>query len=89
MAKDNGLRNQFLRNTLILAIAIVIALISFNIFYITPSFTKLLVSATRHDAVRIARHLANTLLVSEKTEIGKNSLNKGLWKEAREIERRV
>ena len=85
MAQDNGLRNRFLRNTLILAVAIVIALISFNIFYITPSFTKLLFSTTRHDAVRIARHLANTLLVSQKTEIGENSLNKGLWKEAEKL----
>ena len=54
MAQDNGLRNRFLRNTLILAIAIVIALISFNVFYITPSFTKLFVSGTRNDAMRIA-----------------------------------
>jgi sensor histidine kinase regulating citrate/malate metabolism len=81
MAQDSGLRNRFLRNTLILAIAIVIALISFNIFYITPSFTKLFVSGTRNDAMRIARHLASTLLVSERIAIGKDSLNAEVSKE--------
>ncbi len=65
MAQDGVLRNRFLRNTLILVIAIVVALISFNVFYITPSFTNLLIGTTRHDAVRIARHLASTLLISE------------------------
>ncbi len=81
MAQDNVFRNRFLRNTLILAVAIVIALISFNLFYITPSFTKLLISTTRHDAIRIARHLASTLLISERAEIGKSSLNVEVSKE--------
>ena len=81
MAQDGGLRNRFLRNIVILFIAIVIALISFNVFYITPSFTNLLIGTTRHDAARIARHLASTLLVSEKAEIGKNSLNTGVLNE--------
>ena len=81
MDHDHILRNRFLRNTLILVLVVVIALISFNTFYITPSFTKLLVSTTQHDAVRIARHLASTLLISEKTEIGRNSLSEDLSKE--------
>jgi hypothetical protein len=81
MVQDGVLRNRLLRNTVILFIAIVIALISFNVFYIIPSFTNLLIGTTRHDAVRIARHLASSLLVSEKTEIGKNSLNTGVLNE--------
>ena len=75
------LRNRFLKNILILVVVVVVALISFNLFYITPSFTRLLINTTQHDAVRITRHLASSLLVSDKTEIGKDSLNTGLLQE--------
>jgi K+-sensing histidine kinase KdpD len=75
------LRNRFLRNILILVIVIVIALISYNLFFTIPSFTKLLIDTTKNDAVRITRHLASTLLISEKTVIGKESLNIQLLKE--------
>jgi K+-sensing histidine kinase KdpD len=81
MAKDNVLKNRFLRNTLILAIIIIIGLVSYNIFLTTPSFTKLLINTTESDAVRITRHLASSMLISEKTEIGKDSLNIQLSKE--------
>jgi hypothetical protein len=81
MARYEVLKNRFLRNILILVIVVLVALISFNIFYIAPSFTRLLINTTQHDAVRITRHLASSLLVSEKTEIGKDSLNTALFKE--------
>ena len=81
MARYEVLKNRFLKNILILIVVVVVALISFNMFYITPSFTRLLINTTQHDAVRITRHLASSLLVSEKTEIGKDSLNTGLLKE--------
>jgi len=81
MTRYEVLKNRFLRNILILVVVVVVALISFNMFYITPSFTQLLINTTQHDAVRITRHLASSLLVSEKTEIGKDSLNTGLFKE--------
>ncbi len=64
---------------------IAIALILYNTFLITPSFTKLLINATESDAVRITRHLASSMLISEKTEIGKDSLNTQLLK--KEIEK--
>ena len=67
------LRNRFLKNILILVVVVVVALISFNLFYITPSFTRLLINTTQHDAVRITRHLASSLLVSDKTEIGREN----------------
>ncbi len=85
MAQDSVLKNRFLRNILILAIIIVIALILYNMFLTIPSFTKLLIKSTKDDAVRITRHLASYLLISEKTEIGKGSLNIQLLKEVGQI----
>jgi hypothetical protein len=85
MARYEVLKNRFLRNILILVVVVVVALISFNMFYITPSFTQLLINTTQHDAVRITRHLASSLLVSEKTEVGKDSLNLGLLKEVEKL----
>jgi len=85
MVQGSVLKNRFLRNILILAIIIVIALISYNMFLTIPSFTKLLINTTENDAVRITRHLASSLLISEKTEIGKDSLNIQLLKEVGKI----
>ena len=85
MVKNSIFKNQFLRNILILSIIIAIALILYNTFLITPSFTQLLINATESDAVRITRHLASSMLISEKTEIGKDSLNTQLLK--KEIEK--
>jgi hypothetical protein len=85
VAQDSILRNRFLRNILILAIFIVIALISYNIFLTIPSFTKLLINTTENDAVRVTRHLASSLLISEKTEIKKDSLDIGLLREVVKI----
>jgi len=75
MAENNFLKNRFLRNLLILSIMIAIALILYNNFFITPSLSKLLINATESDAVRVTRHLASLMLTSEKTEIGRDSLN--------------
>ena len=81
MAKNSVLKNRFLRNILILTVIIIIALVSYNFFLTTPSFTKLLIDTTENDAVRITRHLASTMLISETKEIGKDSLNIQLSKE--------
>ena len=85
MAQDSVLKNRLLKNILILAIIIVIALISYNMFFTIPSFTTLLINTTENDAVRITKHLASSLLISEKNEIGKNSLNIQLLKEVGKI----
>ncbi len=85
MVQNGVLKNRFLRNILILAIFIVIALILYNMFLTIPSFTKLLIRSTKDDAVRITRHLASYLLISEKSEIGKGSLNIQLLKEVGQI----
>jgi hypothetical protein len=71
---------------LILAIIIVIALISYNVFFTIPSFSKLLINTTENDAVRVTKHIASSLLISEKNEIGKNSLNIQLLKEVGKIQ---
>jgi C4-dicarboxylate-specific signal transduction histidine kinase len=84
-AKESVLKNRFLRNILIVAIIIIIALISYNMFFTIPSFTHLLINTTKDDAVRITRHLASYLLISEKKEIGKHSLNIQLLKEVGQI----
>jgi hypothetical protein len=85
MVENSVLKNRFLRNILILFIIIAIAIIMYNTFLITPSFTKLLINTTENDAVRITRHLASSMLISEKTEIGKDSLNIQLLKEVGKI----
>ena len=85
MAQDSVLKNRLLRNILILAIIIVIALISYNVFFTIPSFSKLLINTTENDAVRVTKHIASSLLISEKNEIGKNSLNIQLLKEVGKI----
>jgi hypothetical protein len=65
-------------------VIIALALILYDTFLITPSFTKLLIRATENDAERIVRHLSS-MLISEKTEIGKDSLNTQLLE--KEIEK--
>jgi hypothetical protein len=84
MVKTSVLKIPFLRNILILSVIIALALILYDTFLITPSFTKLLIRATENDAERIVRHLSS-MLISEKTEIGKDSLNTQLLE--KEIEK--
>jgi hypothetical protein len=78
MARNATSRDRFLRRILILSILVAMALISYDTFFIAPSFTALLIDATKNDAVRIGRHLASSMLISEKDEIGKGSLNSQL-----------
>jgi hypothetical protein len=85
MAESNVLRNRFLRNLLILSVMIAIGLILYNSFFITPSLSKLLINATETDATRVGRHLATLMLTSEKTEIGRDSLNIQVSKEVEKI----
>ena len=87
MPGSSVLRNRFLRSILILSIVLAIALVSYKIFFINPSFTKLLVDTTEADAVRITRHLASSMLISETKEIGKGSLNIQLLKEVDRLKR--
>jgi hypothetical protein len=85
MATRSMLRNTFLRTILIFSITVAVALVMYNTLLVTPSFTTLLITATETDAVRITRHLASSLLISEHTKIGRDSLKTQLLKT--EIER--
>jgi K+-sensing histidine kinase KdpD len=85
MAKNSVLRNRFFRNILILTAIIILALMSYNIFLTTPSFNRLFIDTTQNDAVRITRHLASTMLISETEEISKGSLNIQVLKEVDKI----
>ena len=85
MAKNSFLRNRFFRNILILTAIVIVALMSYNIFLTTPSFTRLLIDTTESDAARITRHLASSILISETKEIGRDSLNNQLSKEVDKI----
>ena len=85
MATPSLLRNTFLRTILIFSIIVAVALVMYNTLLVTPSFTALLITATETDAVRITKHLASSLLISEHTKIGRDSLKTQLLKA--EIER--
>ena len=87
MAKHSALNNPSLRNIFLLSVFIVAALLSYNLFITTPSFTKLLIDTTQRDAVRITRHVASSMLIPEQTEIGKHSLNKQLLENVLKLKR--
>ena len=72
--ENNIFKIKLLRNILIVSLTIVTLLSLYNVFYIYPSFTDLLIDSTKDDAVRATRHLASTLIAG-RTELTKNSFN--------------
>jgi PAS domain S-box-containing protein len=58
----NFLKHNLLRNIFIVSLAIAIALPVYSVFYVFPVFTGLLIESTKDDAVRVARHLADSFL---------------------------
>jgi K+-sensing histidine kinase KdpD len=87
MVDPSLLKNRFFRNILILTAMIIIALMVYNYFLTTPSFTRLLLHTTETDAVRITRHLASAVLISGTEEISKATLNDQLPKEVDKIKK--
>jgi PAS domain S-box-containing protein len=71
---NNFLKKTLLRNILLVSLAIAIVLPLYDIIFIYPSFTQLLIEEKRDDAIRIARHLSSQL-VSENIELKKNLLH--------------
>lgn len=71
LAANNFLKQTLLRNILIVSLAIAIVLPLYDILFIYPSFTQLLIEEKRDDAIRIARHLSSQL-VSEDIELRKS-----------------
>jgi len=70
IAENNIFKIKLLRNILIASLVIVTLLSLYNVFFIYPSFTRLLIESTKEDAVRATRHLASVLIAgqSELTE---------------------
>ena len=74
MNENNIFKIKLLRNILIVSLSIVTLLSLYNVFFIYPSFTDLLIDSTKDDAVRATRHLASTL-IADRTELTKDTFN--------------
>ncbi|MBW2654572.1 MAG: PAS domain-containing protein, partial [Deltaproteobacteria bacterium] len=68
------LKIKLLRNILIVFLSMATALSIYNIFFIYPSLTELVVDNTKNDAVRVAKYLSTTFM-PEKTEQRQSSFN--------------
>jgi len=80
ITENNVFKIKLLRNILIVSLSIATALSVYNIFFIYPMFTNLLIESTQNDSVRAARHLAS-MFFPEQSEVTKNSLNVDLLQE--------
>jgi len=74
LIENNIFQIKLLRNILIVSLSIVALLSLYNVFFIYPSFTELLIDSTKEDAVRVTRHLAS-ILIAEKPELTESSFN--------------
>ncbi len=72
-----------LRNILLVSLAIGIVLPLYDVLFIFPAVSELLVENTQDDAVRVARHLSS-LLISETGELNNAFLTKDLLEEIKE-----
>lgn len=61
LTENNLFKIKLLRNILIAALVLVTLLSLYNIFFIYPAFTELLIKSTKTDAVRATRHLATSV----------------------------
>jgi PAS domain S-box-containing protein len=74
IAENNIFKIKLLRNILIASLVIVTLLSLYNVFFIYPSFTRLLIESTKEDAVRATRHLAS-VLIAEQSELTEKSFH--------------
>ena len=58
----NIFKNPLLRSVLIVSMAMVIGLPVYDVFFVHPSYTKLLIGSAKRDAENIARYLASVYL---------------------------
>jgi PAS domain S-box-containing protein len=77
---------KVLRNILIVSLSITTALSFYNILFIYPSFTDLLIESTKKDSVRATQHLAS-LLFSEQSELTRDSFDTNFLSEIEKIKR--
>ncbi len=76
-------KRAYLRNILLVSLAIGIALPLYDVLFIFPAVSELLIENTRDDAIRVARHLS-TLVISETGELNNTVLTKDLLNEIEE-----
>ncbi len=62
ITENNLFKLKLFRNILIAALVLVTLLSLYNIFFINPAFTELLIESTKTDAVRATRHLASSVI---------------------------
>ncbi len=79
-AENKIFKIKLLRNILIVSLSIATALSFYNIFFIYPSFTELLIESTKNDSVRSARHLS-VMFFPEQIELKENYFSVDLLKE--------
>jgi hypothetical protein len=80
MDENNIFKIKLLRNILIVSLSIATALSLYNVFFIYPSFTDLLIESTKNDSGRAAQHLAS-MFFTKQSEVTKNSFNVDLLQE--------
>ena len=64
------LRVKFLRNILVVCLAVALLLPLYNWIYVTPSYRKLNYTSSEDDARRVAAHLIRILQVDRKLAYG-------------------
>ncbi|MGB5815035.1 MAG: GGDEF domain-containing protein [Thermoanaerobaculia bacterium] len=77
-------KSTYLRNILLVSLAIGIVLPLYDVLFIFPAVSELLVENTRYDAIRVARHLSS-LLISETGELNNDFLTRDLLNEIEEL----
>ena len=82
--EESSFRIKLLRNILIVSLSMVALLSLYNALFIYPSFTNLLVEATKDDAVKATRHLA-ALLISDQSELSERSFQREFLQEVETI----
>jgi two-component system, cell cycle sensor histidine kinase and response regulator CckA len=82
--RHNFLRDRLLRHVFLISVLVAIALPVYNVYYVFPSFTSLLIESTKEDAVRVANHLAS-LFFSDISVLKKEHVTAELLHESRRI----
>jgi PAS domain S-box-containing protein len=87
LSKDNTLfKIKRLRNIIIVSLSIVTLLSLYNVFFIYPSFTELLIESTKKDSIRATHHLAS-MLFTKQSELTEDVFNAPFVTEIKKIKK--
>jgi len=81
----NIFKNPLLRSVLIVSMAMVIGLPVYDVFFVHPSYTKLLIDSAKSDAENIARYLASVYLSGNDTLDEKTLLSTELLSDVHQL----